>query len=126
MAERRLFTRIGFESPAWLVTPDGEQHAVQVQDLSLHGALLKVTPPWLIAPNTPLQLRLPLAGQEKQIIMQARQRFHQQGSVGIECEMLDIDSASRLRRLMELNLGDEALLVRQFEELLDTALNKQQ
>ncbi|ART79999.1 PilZ domain-containing protein [Oceanisphaera avium] len=120
MAERRIFTRVEFSSPAWIITLDGEQHSVLVQDLSIHGALLKVTEPWQAELNAPLELRLSLDGEHKQIIMQARQRFHQHECIGIECELLDIESASRLRRLMELNLGEEALLLRQFEELLDS------
>ena len=120
MSERRLFTRVGFTSPAWLVTPDGHQHAAELQDISLHGALLSVTEPWPDEADTPLQLRLSLDGEDTVIIMQARQRYHKAGSVGIECELLDINSASELRRLLELNLGDEALLLRQFEELLAT------
>ncbi|MBU3825382.1 MAG: PilZ domain-containing protein [Candidatus Oceanisphaera merdipullorum] len=119
MAERRVFTRIGFTLPAWLVTPDGHQYPTELQDISLHGALLSVEEPWSGLPDTPLQLRLSLDGHEKMIIMQARQRYHKQGFIGIECQQLDIESASQLRRLVELNLGDEALLLRQFEELLD-------
>lgn len=121
MSDRRLFIRVGFNSPAWLVTPDGHLHAAELQDISLHGALLQITEPWSGESNTPLQLRLSLDNEDKQIIMQARQRFHKDGCVGIECEQLDINSASQLRRLMELNLGDEALLLRQFEELLNSA-----
>ena len=120
MTERRAFTRIGFTVPGWLVTPDGNELPTQLQDISLHGALLSVTEPWLAVTDTPLQLRLSLDGEDQVIIMQARQRYHKDGSIGIECEQLDIESASQLRRLMELNLGDEALLLRQFEELLDT------
>lgn len=121
MAERRAFTRIGFNLPAWLVTPDGHQLPTQLQDISIHGALLSVTEPWPAESGTPLQLRLSLDGHEKVIIMQARQRYHKDGCIGIECQQLDINSASQLRRLVELNLGDEALLRRQFEELWDTA-----
>ena len=121
MAERRAFTRIEFIHSAWLVTPDGHQRPTQLQDISLHGALLSVTEPWPAGTGTPLQLRLSLDGHEQGIIMQARQRYHKSGSIGIECQQLDIESASQLRRLVELNLGDEALLLRQFAELLDSA-----
>lgn len=121
MAERRAFTRIAFTHVAWLVTPDGHQRPTQVQDISLHGALLTVTEPWQAITGTPLQLHLSLDRHQPGIIMQARQRYHKSGSIGIECQQLDIDSASQLRRLVELNLGDEALLLRQFEELLDSA-----
>ena len=122
MAERRAFTRIGFNLSAWLVTPDGHQRPAELQDISLHGALLSVTEPWQAITGTPLQLRLSLDGHQQVIIMQARQRYHKNGSIGIECQQLDIDSASQLRRLVELNLGNEALLLRQFTELLNSAV----
>lgn len=121
MTERRSFIRIGFKVSAWLVTHDGHQQATELQDISLHGALLSVTEPWQGKANDAVALRLSLDGQTLPILMQARQRFHQAGYIGIECERLDIESASQLRRLVELNLGDEALLQRQFEELLDSA-----
>ena len=38
-------------------------------------------------------------------------------SVGVRCVTIDIDSASHLRRLLELNLGDADLLSRELTEL---------
>ena len=125
MAERRAFTRIGFTGSAWLVTPDGHERPTELHDISLHGAMLSVIEPWQAVAGTPLQLRLSLDGHGQMIIMQARQRYHKNGSIGIECEQLDLESASQLRRLVELNLGDEQLLRRQFEELLDAAPSAQ-
>lgn len=119
MAERRVFTRIGFSTPAWLVGADGQQYHTEVQDISLHGALASVTEPWLAQNGDIIELRLSLdANHDQNIIMQAQQRYHQTGFIGLECQRLDINSAGHLRRLVELNLGDEALLQRQFEELL--------
>ena len=37
--------------------------------------------------------------------------------VGVRCDKIDIDSASHLRRLLELNLGDADLLSRELTEL---------
>ena len=117
MAERRLFTRIDFSTPAWLVGADGQQYHTQIQDISLHGALVSVTEPWAAKNGDVVELRLSLDGHDQHIIMLARQRYHQSGAIGLECQQLDINSASHLRRLVELNLGDEALLQRQFKEL---------
>lgn len=78
----------------------------------MHGGLLSVTEPWPAESGPPLQLGLTLDGHEKVIIMPARQRYHKDGCIGIECQPLDINSASLLHRLVELKLGDEALLLR--------------
>lgn len=118
MPERRVFTRISFSTPAWLVGADGQQYHTEIQDISLHGVLASVTEPWLSQNGESIELRLSLDGQDQNIIMLTQQRYHKAGFIGLECQMLDIDSASYLRRLVELNLGDEALLQRQFEELL--------
>ncbi|MBO1518341.1 PilZ domain-containing protein [Oceanisphaera pacifica] len=119
MPDRRVFTRINFNTPAWLVTHDGQQFATQVQDISLHGALVSVNEPWPNITGEQIELRLSLDGQDENIIMLTQQRYHQTGFIGLECQRLDINSAGHLRRLVELNLGDEVLLQRQFEELLD-------
>ncbi|MGO1247545.1 MAG: PilZ domain-containing protein [Oceanisphaera sp.] len=119
MSERRVFTRIGFSTPAWLVDTKGQQYHTEVQDISLHGALVSVTEPWLEKKGGRIELRLSLDGQDENIIMLTQQRYHKAGFIGLECQQLDINSAAHLRRLVELNLGDHALLQRQFEELLD-------
>jgi hypothetical protein len=38
--------------------------------------------------------------------------------LGFQVQYIDLDSATHLRRLVELNLGDPALLEREFENLL--------
>ncbi|WP_445400521.1 PilZ domain-containing protein [Zobellella sp. An-6] len=119
MAERRLFSRIGFRAKAWLVDSAGHQHHALVRDLSLHGALVAVEDDWAGNNGDPFELVLDLDGHGQRIVMQGRQRHHHGLCIGLECQRLDIDSAAQLRRLVELNLGDDALLQRQFAQLLD-------
>ncbi|MFT5656662.1 MAG: hypothetical protein ACI9XU_002390 [Arenicella sp.] len=40
------------------------------------------------------------------------------GSIGFICKNIDLDSISHLKRLVELNLGDEALLHRELASLI--------
>ena len=40
------------------------------------------------------------------------------GLLGVVCQLIDIDSATHLRRLVELNLGDPALLERELSALI--------
>ena len=39
--------------------------------------------------------------------------------LGIVCEHIDVDSASHLRRIVELNTGNEHLLEREIEALIN-------
>jgi hypothetical protein len=49
--------------------------------------------------------------------MTVRWRHSERAQVGFECEYIDLDSISNLRRLVELNLGDSVLLERQLGSL---------
>ncbi|OIN13491.1 PilZ domain-containing protein [Oceanisphaera psychrotolerans] len=118
MAERRLFARIGFEAGAWLIDASGHHYPTRVHDLSLHGALTTVNDNWPGQDGDEYELQLSLDGHGQRIIMKARQRYHRDGYIGLECLQLDIDSAGHLRRLIELNLADESLLQRQLAQLV--------
>jgi hypothetical protein len=39
--------------------------------------------------------------------------------LGFQCRYIDLESASHLKRLVELNLGDPTLLEREFAHLLE-------
>ncbi|WP_458734409.1 PilZ domain-containing protein [Zobellella taiwanensis] len=119
MAERRVFSRIGFKAQAWLVDAGGRHHRGLVRDLSLHGALVAVEDDWVGQNGDEFELLLDLDGHGQRIVMQGRQRHHHGTCIGLECQRMDIDSAAHLRRLVELNLGDDALLQRQFAQLVD-------
>ncbi|MGB1059017.1 MAG: hypothetical protein ACPGZU_02735, partial [Ketobacter sp.] len=50
------------------------------------------------------------------------QGAHLEGNrTGIACDHIDVDSASHLRRIVELNTGNEALLEREIEALVTFA-----
>ncbi len=51
------------------------------------------------------------------IMMQASLAHQTSDSAGFRCHHIDLDSISRLRRLVELNLGDSSLLERDLEAL---------
>jgi len=40
------------------------------------------------------------------------------GHIGLTCQHIDLDSAAHLRRLVELNLGDETQLRRKLQALI--------
>jgi hypothetical protein len=54
------------------------------------------------------------------IKMQVRLTHEDNGQLGFVCQHIDLDSISHLRRLIELNLGDEEELHRELAALLET------
>ena len=53
------------------------------------------------------------------IIMEGMVIYQKGQFIGIECQHIDLDSMINLRRLVELNLGDERLLERELAEVLN-------
>lgn len=113
--ERRNFTRVLFQTPGWLSTdsdngPVQVQVPVQVQDLSLKGALVTAREPFAV--GTMCQLTVPLTESHYRITMSMQVAQVQQQNIGLVCCSIDLDSVTHLRRLIELQLGDPSLLER--------------
>ncbi len=119
--ERRQFSRILFD--AWAELRQGEKswHAAVI-DLSLNGLLVSEPMDWEIDTMKPLSAAI-LLDPHAAIQMTVLWRHNKNEQVGFECEHIDIDSISNLRRLVELNLGDPALLERELGALGTVELN---
>lgn len=114
--ERRRFWRANFHSGAKLLT-DGEEYTVQIEDLSLKGALVTLPADASIKPDERCRLQVQLAAGV--VIMLWGRTAHIKGnSVGIKGESMDLDSVTHLRRLIELNVGDPVLLEEEISFLL--------
>ncbi len=118
-SKRRFFWRAAFQSPARLVTPDGEFPAA-VTDISLRGALLHMTQPWSGQRGVKCQLFLSLAA-DAQIAMWCTAMHVDGDRVGLRCDNIDLDSITHLRRLVELNVGDPSILERDLASLVHDA-----
>lgn len=116
--EQRHFKRVRFFSQAELVS-DGHRYATEVIDLSLKGALIKKPAETVSAGESPLLLTLHLSDSEETLTMQVSIAHQHTEVLGLHCDKIDIDSISHLRRLLELNLGDPALLNRELDELIN-------
>ena len=112
----RRFQRIPLEFPATLLT-DGGGCPVRVEDISLRGVLLEAADLPAMADGDEVCVDIPLSD-EARITFEGRVRWHEGLWVGVEIEAMPLESASHLRRLVELNLGDEALLEREFAALI--------
>ncbi|QNP60429.1 PilZ domain-containing protein [Paenacidovorax monticola] len=114
--ERRHFVRVQFDTPAQLTSAHGLLTA-QVLDLSLKGALLLTSEPAPLAMGALCQLTVPLAD-HNHIAMSAEVAHAEGHHTGLRCRAIDLDSVTHLRRLIELQLGDPALLERDLAELM--------
>lgn len=111
----RHFSRIHFSTAARLLVGDRE-HACEVHDLSLKGALIHTTVTSLPDPGTRCLLEIALDGAT--IRMEGDVVHTGNGRIGLACREIDLDSITHLRRLLALNLGDPQLLEREFSALL--------
>jgi hypothetical protein len=114
--DHRRFSRILFSSNAKLICA-GREFATEILDLSLRGALVKKPNDWDLADGTEMILQFQLNDSELTLEMETKVAHSQQENLGLRCERIDIESASHLRRLLELNIGDADLLSRELSEL---------
>lgn len=115
-SNRRQFSRIRFSTDARLFLPSGE-HAVEVIDLSLKGALIRPAAPLFVKLGSKSTLKIRLDSSGSVIRMECAVVHSQGGLYGLACCEIDLDSITHLRRLVALNLGDETLLERELSLL---------
>ncbi|WP_428771194.1 PilZ domain-containing protein [Vibrio sp.] len=119
MPERRRFSRIVYRAPATL-TQGEHQLACHVQDLSMHGLLLYSDADCAnLDPEHPAFISFILPGSDIEIDLSARLVDVGSQVLRVSIDHIDIDSISHLKRLVELNVGDDALLHRNIEYLSD-------
>ncbi|MVF11425.1 PilZ domain-containing protein [Ketobacter sp. MCCC 1A13808] len=118
MIEKRNFTRIAFDANARLHKGE-ESCPTKLLDISLKGALVKQPEALPLSKDDQVTLYLLLSDEETEICMQGKVAHLAAEQVGIVCEHIDVDSASHLRRIVELNTGSEFLLEREIEALIN-------
>ena len=113
--ERRRFHRINFDA-ATAITQGANRWAAELHDISLKGILVIRPADWDGDPARLFDARISLgAGIEVQMEVELTRAEGDQ--LGFICRHIDLDSISHLRRLVELNLGDEELLERDLTAL---------
>lgn len=116
MPQRRQFSRVFFRADATLARA-GLAQPCEVLDLSLKGALLRL-PADRPAPAGHCRLELTLdADRQVRIGMEAEVAHREGDVIGLHCVSIDLDSITHLRRLVELNLGDDGILQRDLSAL---------
>lgn len=113
--EKRHFQRIFYHAEAMLIG-DEVEFPCRIIDLSMKGCLLEFDQPWLGSAKTLYGLLLKLSDEVS--ISMTLSFAHAAGTrAGFKCDHIDIDSITNLRRLVELNLGDSAMLERELTAL---------
>ena len=118
--ERRHFVRVSFDAPA-LLTTSTDAFSVHVLDLSLKGALIMAPAEAALKAGMLCQITIPLAETRNHIAMSTEVAHVRGLHIGLLCRGIVLDSVTHLRRLIELQLGDPALLERDLGELTTAA-----
>ncbi|WP_339805263.1 PilZ domain-containing protein [uncultured Marinobacter sp.] len=116
--EKRRFQRILFDAPCEIYWQDDVQVA-ELLDISLKGALVRRPDGWAASEGEPCELTIHLNDHESAIVMAVTLRHLEKDRLGFKIEYIDLESASHLKRLVELNLGDADLLERELAHLIE-------
>lgn len=114
-SDRRRFQRIEFDAATELVQGD-RRWPVELHDLSLKGLLVRRPEGWDADADQPFEARVRLAD-DAEVRMEVAMTHEEGDLIGFVCQHIDLDSIAHLRRLVELNLGDDALLERELAAL---------
>ena len=114
--EKRHYKRVSFDTTAKL-SKDDQSFGCQIVDLSIHGVLLRPHGVLRSKLDTIYQLVIPLSDEENQINMTLRLTHQHPVNLGFVCENIDLDSITHLRKIVELNSGDSAILDRDLATL---------
>jgi len=115
-SERRRHARIGLEAQV-LVTDGTVVHTGHLCDIALRGLLVRFDSGW--APGQDALFPITIwFGTSTSISLEGRVVHSEDGRAGIRIERIALTDAGRLRRLVELNLGEATLLERELSALV--------
>lgn len=114
--QRRSFVRVAFDAETH-VSQDNDLWPVELLDISLNGVLFKQPEDWKIHPGKPVFITINLADKNK-IRMEGRLVHITEKEAGCKCIHIDLDSITHLKRLIELNVGNDEFLERELGALI--------
>ena len=116
-SERRHFHRIVMHRPV-RIEQDDQKYAGQLLDVSLKGALIE-SEDWKPVAGSHAKASISLAEGSDFCVEMDIEVSHIEGKqLGVRAISIDLESASRLRRLVELNLANADLLERELRQLI--------
>lgn len=123
----RHFSRIPFDAEASILSSDGSQKwPCTLLDISLNGALTSLPDDWTGQRGDKYKLELQLGSLHEEALrlhMDVTVSHIENDHIGLQILQMDVDTASHLHRLVELNSGDPQILQREFAELIKQHMN---
>ncbi|WPC73585.1 PilZ domain-containing protein [Vibrio porteresiae] len=116
--ERRRFLRVIYQAPASLTQCDISFNAM-VKDISLHGLLVSCETPQALLSDKPIEVNIPLSGSDVSIQLTAQIVDLRSNLLRLQVDHIDLESLGHLKRLVELNMGNDELLHRDLDHLMD-------
>jgi len=113
----RRFTRIAFHRPAVLDLRVLRAEC-EVLDVSLKGALVEVGPGVKLEAGAACSLVIRLDAGDALIRMDGELAHVNGQRVGVKADEMELESVEHLRRLVEVNLGDDEVLHRELAALV--------
>jgi PilZ domain len=115
--DKRQFNRIAFDAPVTLHSDDGDWGTTLI-DISLKGVLILRPDNWDYSNNEEFNISVELDGHDSEINMNVKQVHIENETLGLQCVSIDLESVAILKRLVELNLGDEQILDREIANMM--------
>jgi hypothetical protein len=109
--EHRVFSRINFDAKT-VISNSEQQWETTLLDISLKGALVEKPVSWDAPLGAEFTLNIALSD-DTVICMETTVAHVENDHIGFHCHHIDLDSITHLRRIVELNTGDETLLHRE-------------
>ena len=117
-SERRIFSRIPFTGKVTVI--QGQAHwTTELLDISMKGLLVSRPKDWTDQHGNDFHLKLSLDDRNQyNITMDASLVHANKECLGFCCDHIDLESMTHLRRLLELNIGDEERINRELSALI--------
>ena len=117
-SERRNFSRIPFSGTVTVIHDDA-QWVAELLDISMKGLLVSRPIDWHEQSSNDYHLKLSLDERNQYTIAMDAALVHaKKDCLGFRCDHIDLDSMTVLRRLLELNIGDEEQINRELSALI--------
>ena len=114
--DRRRFTRVRFDTAATIAQGASAYHT-HVLDISLNGVLLETPEDYDLRADQAAYISIFLS-EQTEIQMNVRLAHSSNEYLGFHCESIDMESASHLRRLIELNMDEPNAHKRVLDEMV--------
>jgi len=119
---KRNFSRIPFDAETRVISLDNRQNwPCTLLDISLNGALISLPDYWTAERGDNYKLEVQLGNQHDETLclrMDVTVVHIEKDHIGLQIVEMDVDTASHLHRLIELNTGDANILKRELAELI--------